>query len=444
MRKSTRRLIFYTAVVAFFLITILVATYATGYWYDFENRQWVKTGAVFVSANTQADFYLNDEFSEQTSLLGGQLLLNRLVPDNYVISLVKSNYQAWQKQIDIKAGEVASFSDILLVPINPEFASSSSGIRFTSTTPTGDRLLLLTDSAVVLFDLEDNQPALAIPFAAAVLDSAKLRAIWESNGTAVVLADGETTLQINFDNRTVSPLNSTSANIISRAMLFNNQAYYLEGSALRRHDLTSRLTATLINNVKSFWLDRSGSIFYSDTLKHQLWQADAQGGARQLLSSDILASDETIKSLANYADGRLLLTNKKLYRLHDGALTILAEGVSHYAISPNERVLAWHTTHEVWQLWLKNNDQQPYRLAGERELLQSTPDIIRNIYWHTDSRALITEQLTGGKVIESDTRGGVNIFTLVPLDFKSRLWYDTDGNYVYRLANGALTNWKFR
>ena len=175
---------------------------------------------------------------------------------------------------------------------------------------------------------------------------------------------------------------------------------------VRRHDLTSRLTTTLINNVKSFWVDRSGNIFYSDTLKHQLWQADIQGGARQLLSSDILASDETIKSLTNYPDGRLLLTNKKLYRLRDNVLTVVAEGVSHYTISPNERVLAWHTTHEVWQLWLKNNDQQPFRLAGERELLQRTTDVIRDIYWHTDSRALITEQLTGGKVIESATHGG--------------------------------------
>ncbi len=90
--------------------------------------------------------------------------------------------------------------------------------------------------------------------------------------------------------------------------------------------------------------------------------------------------------------------------------------------------------HEIFIEWLKDAGRQPFRKAGEIELITRFSQTIRDIQWHKDSEHLIVD--AGGilKFIEIDTRGGVNIFEIAAVE--SGFYYDSGANSVFKM-NGS-------
>ncbi|MEI7497705.1 MAG: PEGA domain-containing protein [Candidatus Falkowbacteria bacterium] len=123
MNLATRRWLYLTFILSFFIITPLVIIYANGYQLNFSNRILIKTGTMALETSPAgATISIN---GQQQKTIGDRLrFLNRyqttpakitnLLPGTYNIALSLDGYWPWQKQLVIQPGQTTFAEDIVL------------------------------------------------------------------------------------------------------------------------------------------------------------------------------------------------------------------------------------------------------------------------------------------------------------------------------------------
>jgi hypothetical protein len=111
-------------------------------------------------------------------------------------------------------------------------------------------------------------------------------------------------------------------------------------------------------------------------------------------------------------------------------------GAANRIKSPDGEKEVWLNKQEIWIGWLKDTGYQPYKKAGETELITRFSQKISDVQWYKDSAHLIAD--VGGvlKFIEIDTRGGLNVFDISTVD--GPFYYDTDMGAVFKFEGNNL------
>ncbi len=96
--------------------------------------------------------------------------------------------------------------------------------------------------------------------------------------------------------------------------------------------------------------------------------------------------------------------------------------------------------HEITIEWLDNTDYQPFKEAGDVEILLRLPSVIDDVQWYKDHDHIFVA--AGGILYfyEIDKRGGLNSYQLSTL--KSPFYYDADENAIYLMENGEIVKMK--
>jgi hypothetical protein len=116
MHIRIRRTLFWVAVLLFFVVAFITIRYAQGYVYDFEARRFVRTGAIAVSANTDAKLFVDDEFAGELSLVTHRAGKTRLEPGSHTVRLVRDGWSPWSKEVIVEEGFLTEFGHVLLLP----------------------------------------------------------------------------------------------------------------------------------------------------------------------------------------------------------------------------------------------------------------------------------------------------------------------------------------
>ncbi|MDP4001526.1 MAG: hypothetical protein Q8P69_00555 [bacterium] len=116
MTRTTRRILFYCAIILFFGVGYIVLVYAQGYKYSFSEGQFIRSGALYVNVNTSASVLINDKFKTSTSLITNSASIGGLLPGTYTVSIKKEGWSSWQKKFTIVAGFVEDFNHVMLLP----------------------------------------------------------------------------------------------------------------------------------------------------------------------------------------------------------------------------------------------------------------------------------------------------------------------------------------
>ena len=115
MTKRIKRVLFYSAMAVFLILSYVIILYAQGYKYSFSENKFFKTGAIYLKVNTDANVYLDDKLLGNTSFFGNSYRVEGLLPDKYELRVQKDNFSSWQKLITVDEGFVSEFSKIFLV-----------------------------------------------------------------------------------------------------------------------------------------------------------------------------------------------------------------------------------------------------------------------------------------------------------------------------------------
>ncbi len=128
MTKNARKILFYSALAIFVLLSTVILILALGYRYDFIKNKLVKTGSFRVKTNVSTDIYMNDQLIGGTSFLSNTLTKNFLLPRIYNVRVEKIGYFSWQKNVEVSTGVFTDFPNVVLLPkkLTEEIISSPS------------------------------------------------------------------------------------------------------------------------------------------------------------------------------------------------------------------------------------------------------------------------------------------------------------------------------
>jgi hypothetical protein len=113
-----------------------------------------------------------------------------------------------------------------------------------------------------------------------------------------------------------------------------------------------------------------------------------------------------------------VLKKNILYRNIENELVKLADSVNGYILSEDDNKIAWWTRNELWVMWLADTNYQPFKKINDKELITRFSVPIQDVVWFRGSDHLVAEfelkdvkgrPYSSYKVIEIDTRGGINI-----------------------------------
>jgi len=136
--------------------------------------------------------------------------------------------------------------------------------------------------------------------------------------------------------------------------------------------------------------------------------------------------------------GKLYLLNKDT-----GAFEFLADSVQGTEFSPDNEKLFYWTAHEIWIYWLKDVYTQPYRKAGDRELITRYSDKITQTLWFAKTSENIiygvadSNGQTQIKIAELDGRDQRNTFDIWTAK-NPEIYYSQNDDLLYVLTGGRL------
>jgi len=118
MTKRIRLTILALAIACFLIIAPTALFYGWGYRYDFRDKIFIQTGAIYLkSLPRKAKVWLAGvEREKKTPLIVDGLLPNK----KYEILVELEGFRPWQKTLEVKPSLVTEAKNILLVPENPE------------------------------------------------------------------------------------------------------------------------------------------------------------------------------------------------------------------------------------------------------------------------------------------------------------------------------------
>ncbi|MBX4211263.1 MAG: hypothetical protein KW806_00470 [Candidatus Yanofskybacteria bacterium] len=112
------------------------------------------------------------------------------------------------------------------------------------------------------------------------------------------------------------------------------------------------------------------------------------------------------------ANQLFFVENQILYQVNNQTAIKVADNVLGFAVSENRQEVAWwNTKNEIRVMWLSDSDYQPFHKKGDSEVVTRFVTPIKRIAWFRGNDHLIVDA-NGFRIIEVDTRGGLNIIRL--------------------------------
>lgn len=132
MTLHTRRKIFYTLVLLFFVLGAGVVLYAEGWRLDFGTWHFEKVGGIYIrSFPENASIFLNGKsVRNESGFLSPGTLISDLLPRTYTVSLKAPGYEPWQENAPVAPSFVAQFKYAVLVPDAAAAAASGTVRQF--------------------------------------------------------------------------------------------------------------------------------------------------------------------------------------------------------------------------------------------------------------------------------------------------------------------------
>jgi len=359
MTRPTRRIIFFGFIAIFLIVTPGVLFYASGYSFDWESKQLIKTGSFyFQSLPEGAKVMINGKLTDTTPSYIG-----RLIPGTYQIRISKDGFSSWQKKLNIQEQLATEARNIFLIPQKPQIQSLAQNV---------------TSTKEYFFTQQQK-------------DAQKQAAL---------------------------TLSLTLKDILS-FVVYQNNIYYLQKSNLILYQ------TDIFGNAK-------------EQISLQPLPEGGKSDSGQQKKYQIVISPE--QTAVFEPGGKLYLLDKQTR-----IFNLLADGIRGMEFSPdNEKALYW-TDHEIWVLWLKEVWAQPYRKAGDKELITRYADKIIQALWLAKTNEHIIYSVAGAngeaqiKITEIDGRDQRNTFDIYSAKNPEIYWNGND-DLLYILTDGKLSS----
>ena len=449
MTQKNKKILFFSIVLAFIIITPIIILYSIGLRIDFKNKRIVQPGLIFVKTSPKnAQIYINEKNIKKTDFLFGSAEINNLLPNRYKVKIAKEGFQVWEKNLEVKEGLATEVKDIILFPEILSLNVFSKNIENFFIPPSNKSKIILQEKEIneikekntdlnnwtlKIFDLNTN---IKTPFISKENISKKdieLTNLFFSPDSKKILmetkekvltkktTDKETFLTKYYIIETektpafavlVNYLNQNTTNIV-----FNPNDYqkilFLEDGKLKEIDLVKNLQPKiLLENIISFTINNN-NIYYLDSSGFTFKTDFSFSNTEKINDSNISLNKEAKYNIYVFNSFIFLKENDVLYLLNNEKKDFekYFEPVKNIIVSYDYKKLLLFNDSEIWIIYLEDKNDQPYKKKGDKVFITRLSQKIENASWISSSYIIFNSE-NEIKIAETDDRDKINIFDI--------------------------------
>lgn len=155
MSKRTRLILFISFFLLYLILAPVIVFYSLGYRFDFDNKQLITTGAVYLQTwPSEVQISVGENNKQNTNILSNVSLIQGLSPEKYDIVVEKQGYYPWSKNLEIKEQEVTRIDNVTLIKQEIAFSKIEGEFESFPIEPLAEMGLTKEQQSVVLSKLE--------------------------------------------------------------------------------------------------------------------------------------------------------------------------------------------------------------------------------------------------------------------------------------------------
>ncbi|MBU1102184.1 PEGA domain-containing protein [Patescibacteria group bacterium] len=199
------------------------------------------------------------------------------------------------------------------------------------------------------------------------------------------------------------------------------------------------LQAQKIASSTAGWLWQNNSILFLSETDFILYQENLNGSGKSQISKEAL-SPAKYKIFTN--DSRRFLALSAIGELYyldagNGIFEPIAKGIKNAVFSGDNKKFVYWADNEIWVSYIEDLLIQPYKKAGDKELITRYAQKISQAIFYPDNEHIafvVGEQI---KVIELDGRDQRNTVDLVRAP-NPQIYFDQKNGYLYYLTETSI------
>lgn len=453
MTKKIRTAILIVAVAVFLITAPALVLYSHGYRFDFKAGKVAKVGGLYIRALPKAsEIFIDSILKKKTDFLFGTALVENLLPKEYLVQIKKSGYQTWQKNLEVKAGEVSEANDVLLFPESVTSQTLTSGVDSFFPIESGKKAILIKkDSAgsyLTLLDLENNVEKVILKRKDIAKNSSVsfLNALWSNDSQLIIISAAINETQkfylVNPQDQPIKPVLIDFPDNIDEVdfspfehgqmIILSNEKIFTFSPQTKKSDLAfNDVVVFKTSGTDLYFLDRQGFVWKTNSPNSDNLQ--------KLNQTNLEAISETDYQLEIIGQ-RIFLKQGDLLFLLDGKtkdFSRVINNANEFTVSGDGRKLAYLNQGEIWVDYLEGELRQPQKDQGEKNLLARFSEKTSQLFW-LDNNHLLFVWNDQVKAIETDIRDKPNIMDIGSFDSPQIFWGTQNKNALV-LTKGNLS-----
>lgn len=456
MNRTIQKIFAWTLIFLFFIITPAIVLYSMGYRLSKDSEDGsilTSTGGIRINTRIAYEIKINDKFESKSPLLKVGL-----APQDLDVSLSLNGYQPWSKKISIQPSLVQLISEVTLFPEEPnlEKFTDLSVARNISRVPNPSSLLYTSyipqESGLWILDLDTKlRKRITDSVALGGLDNQDYSDfVWDATGTTLsfktsinnifqyfVVINVDTN-PILFNITNLIPVADTIANPVKIVSLDTDRLFFTQaGSLYEVKQQFSTISEPLVGDMEQYKFVNNNIYYIStkDISKNlvRIYNIDT----KQNTAID-MPEIQISKIFVSPSQGHIILIDDKqeAWLKSLGAKTPEFNKISdleikdiQFSLDSKKALLKGKNT--ISKLYLDTIEGYKSRIEGDFDTLYTSKDAItKSEFWEPNSEYIMFVENNTLKVVESDTRGNINSYTLL----------DTTKNFIsLRINNDAIT-----
>ena len=184
-------------------------------------------------------------------------------------------------------------------------------------------------------------------------------------------------------------------------------------------------------------------IIYSTTLPTVLYEKNTKSDATIQLTKTPIENFDLSSEIFRSKGGEIVILNNKkellLYNYETQEFTSLANNILYAIFSPDGKKLLFRNQNEIYIYYLRDIRIQPYKNAGETELITRFSKPVKNSEWFEYNNEYIMLGAENNiKLIELDNRDKRNTYEIAEAKESIKIKYNNYDDYIYFLDGSEL------
>lgn len=421
MNRPLRRLLYLSFILIFLILAPIFIAYSLGYRYRFDTNMLEKNGAFYIKSYPRsADIYLDGQPTKHRT----PDQITEVRPGAYLVTIIKSFYVPWQKQLKIIPGETTFVQDVVLFLSDIKKTVLGTGASNYLVNKQKDQYAYIDNKNFELFitDVEQDKNYSVYNFRAnyQLVD-------WSPDNQNLLLGFNNKFYTFNINEKQLTPLNISRADKIiwdskdSQLLWFiTNKKLYTYNLQTDQPDQTTE-AVKLDENINDFALIGDYLVIHY-TAKDE--------NSIDHLDKNSLEKIQTINNV-NFGKIKLLFADKQKVVLTRGA-SLYIKKIDKEALSIPVNLVDLHDDrlllsngHEII-LYNYKDDQQT--------LIDRSTQVVSDLVWHPDGSYFITEINGRTNLTEIDGRDKRNTINILDNPLKKAYIFNKKGDQLFVLT----------